>query len=95
MLRGDLTLSAVAYLSAHFRDDERPLRLSYADRVFSAPKPPRNNLEENQVGVELIGWEGAGADAEVVSLLLRTLDALSIESSVRRAWRYVCRSQVF
>lgn len=82
VLRGDLTLSAVAYLSAHFRDDERPLRLSYADRVFSAPKPPRNNLEENQVGVELIGWEGAGADAEVVSLLLRTLDTLSIESSV-------------
>lgn len=81
VLRGDLTLSAVTYLSSHFDDDERPLRISYADRVFSVPPPPRHNLEENQVGVELIGWEGAGADAEVVSLLLRTLDVLSIENS--------------
>lgn len=81
VLRGDLTLLAVSYLGSHFTGNERPLRLSYADRVFSMPQPPRSNLEENQVGVEIIGWEGEGADAEVVSLLLRTLDALSIESS--------------
>ena len=81
VLRGDLTLSAVAYLSSHYDDNERPLRLCYADRVFSAPVPPRNNLEENQVGIELIGWEGSGTDAEVISLLLRTLDELSIERS--------------
>lgn len=82
VLRGDLTLSAVAYLSSHFNSSERPLRLSYADRVFSVPKPPKSNLEENQVGVELIGWEGSGADAEVVSLLFRTLDRLSIDKSI-------------
>lgn len=82
VLRGDLTLSAVAYLSSHFNSGERPLRLSYADRVFSVPQPPKSNLEENQAGVELIGWEGAGADAEVVSLLFRALDRLSIEKSV-------------
>lgn len=81
VLRGDLTLSAVAYLASHFGEDERPLRLSYADRVFSAPQPPRHNLEENQVGVELIGWEGAGTDAEIVALLFRTLDELSITKS--------------
>jgi len=81
VLRGDLTLSAVTYLSSHFDDDERPLRISYAERVFSVSPPPRNNLEENQVGVELIGWEGAGADVEIVSLLLRVLDTLSIEDS--------------
>lgn len=82
VLRGDLTLSAVAYLSSHYEDEERPLRLCYADRVFSAPVPPKSNLEENQVGVELIGWEGSGTDAEVISLLLRTLDELSIENSI-------------
>jgi len=82
VLRGDLTLSAVTYLASHFQDEERPLRLSYADRIFSAPKSPKHNLEENQVGVELIGWEGAGADAEVISLLLRVLDELSIASTV-------------
>ncbi len=82
VLRGDLTLSAVAYLSSHYEENERPLRLCYADRVFSAPVPPKGNLEENQVGIELIGWEGSGTDAEVISLLLRTLDELSIERSI-------------
>ena len=82
VLRGDVTLSAVSYLSSHFDGKERPLRLSYADRVFAVPAPPKTNLEENQIGVELIGWEGEGADCEVVALLLRTLDALSVENSV-------------
>jgi ATP phosphoribosyltransferase regulatory subunit len=82
VLRGDLTLSAVTYLASHFSDDERPLRISYADRVFSAPQPPRHNLEENQVGLELIGWESAGTDVEVLSLLFHTLDELSIKRSV-------------
>lgn len=81
VLRGDLTLSAVAYLGSHHARSERPLRLSYADRVFAVPLPPKNNLEENQVGVELIGWEDSGADAETAGLLLRTLDLLSIERS--------------
>ncbi|MEG1641524.1 MAG: ATP phosphoribosyltransferase regulatory subunit [Synergistaceae bacterium] len=82
VLRGDLTLSAVAYLSTHFNSNERPLRLSYADRVYMVPETPKSNLEENQVGVELIGWESTGADVETVSLLLRTLDQLGIEKSV-------------
>lgn len=81
VMRGDLTLSAVAYLASHHARNERPLRLSYADRVFAVPQPPKNNLEENQVGVELIGWEDTGADAETAALLMRTLDLLSIERS--------------
>lgn len=81
VLRADITLSAVAYLDSYYKESERPLRLCYADRIFSAPNPPRANLEENQVGVEVLGWEGAGVEAEVVTLLLRTLDALSVESS--------------
>lgn len=82
VLRSDITLSAVAYLDSHYKENERPLRLCYADRIFSAPLPPRMNLEENQVGVEVLGCEGAGVEAEVVALLFRTLDVLSIENSV-------------
>lgn len=82
VLRGDLTLSAVTYLSTHYREEERPLRLSYAERVFSVPKPPKHNLEQTQIGVELIGWEGAGADVELISLLFRTLDMLGIDSVI-------------
>lgn len=81
VLRSDITLSAVAYLDSHYKESERPLRLCYADRIFSAPQPPRTNLEENQVGVEVLGWEGAGVEAEVTALLFRTLDALSIGDS--------------
>lgn len=82
VLRGDLTLSAVSYLSTHFNSNERPLRLSYADRVYSVPMAPKSHLEENQVGVELIGWESTGADIETASLLLRTLDLMGIEDAV-------------
>lgn len=82
VLRSDITLSAVSYLDSHYKDSERPLRLCYADRIFAVPQPPRMNLEENQVGVEVLGWEGAGVEAEVISLLFRTLDTLSIENSV-------------
>lgn len=82
VLRGDLTLSAVTYLSTHFSEEERPLRLSYAERVFSVPTAPKHNLEQNQIGVELIGWEGAGADTELLSLLFRTLDTLKIDSVI-------------
>jgi len=81
-LRADITLSAVSYLSQHFSPEDFPLRLCYAERVFAAPRPPKENLEETQVGVELLGWEGAGADVEVVALLLRALDRLGLDKSV-------------
>ena len=82
VLRGDLTLSAMAYLAVHHTQSEWPLRLSYADRVFSVPAPPKGNLEESQVGVELIGCKEEGADSEAAVLLLRALDLLGIENAV-------------
>jgi ATP phosphoribosyltransferase regulatory subunit len=82
VLRADLTLSAVAYLDSHYRESERPLRLSYSDRVFAAPSPPSDSIEQYQVGIELLGWEGEGSEAEVLTVLFRTLDALSISDSV-------------
>lgn len=81
VLRGDLTLSAVAYAGSYHTRSEMPLRLSYADRVFAVPSPPKYNIEENQIGVELIGCEEGGADAETAALMLRTLDLLGIENS--------------
>ena len=81
-LRADITLSAISYLASHYAPEEFPLRLSYAERVFAVPRPPKENLEETQVGVELLGWEGAGADVEVVALLLRALDRLGLGESV-------------
>lgn len=81
-LRADITLSAISYLYTHYAPSEFPLRLSYAERVFATPRPPKENLEETQVGVELLGWEDEGADVEVVTLLFRALDALGLGESV-------------
>lgn len=81
-LRADITLSAISYLALNYAPEEFPLRLCYAERVFASPRPPKENLEETQVGVELLGWEGAGADVEVVALLLRALDCLGLNESI-------------
>ncbi len=78
-LRADLTLAAVAYLASHHAPHERPLRLCYADKVFRASPLPEKDLEHFQVGAELLGWDGEGADVEILFLLLETLEALEIE----------------
>jgi ATP phosphoribosyltransferase regulatory subunit len=81
-LRADLTLSALSYMALHHTPDEFPLRLCYSERVFASPRPPRENIEDTQVGVELFGWEGVGADVEVLAVLLRALDSLGLSESV-------------
>ena len=81
-LRGDITLAAVAYLASHFAPEERPLRICYSDRIYMKPAPPKRNIESFQVGAELLGWEGHGADVEMLSLLLSTLDAAGLEKTV-------------
>lgn len=81
-MRADITLSALSYMAMHYDPEDFPLRLCYAERVFSAPRPPKENLEETQVGVELLGWESIGSDVEVAAMLLRALDALGLNESV-------------
>jgi ATP phosphoribosyltransferase regulatory subunit len=72
----DLTLSAVSHLSAHYAPEERPLRICYAGPVFRVPNPPETDIDHYQAGAELLGWEGHGADVEILCLMLDTLDRL-------------------
>ncbi|MDR0649768.1 MAG: ATP phosphoribosyltransferase regulatory subunit [Synergistaceae bacterium] len=81
-LRADLTLSALSYMALHHAPDDFPLRLCYSERVFATPRPPRENIEDTQVGVELLGWEGIGSDVEVLAVLLSALDSLGLTESV-------------
>lgn len=81
-LRGDITLAAVAYLASHFSPEERPLRICYCDRIYMKPTPPRTSVESFQIGAELLGWEGGGADVEILSLLLRVLDDMGLNQTV-------------
>jgi ATP phosphoribosyltransferase regulatory subunit len=69
-------------MALHHSPEEFPMRLCYAERVFSSPRAPKESLEDTQLGVELLGWEGLGADVEVVSLLLGALDGLGLNDSV-------------
>lgn len=81
-LRGDITLATVAYLASHHSPEERPLRVCYSDRVYARAEKPRLSMESFQIGAELLGWERQGADAEMLFLLLRMLDAIGLEKSV-------------
>lgn len=81
-LRGDITLATVAYLASHHSPEERPLRICYSDRVYARAEKPRLAMESFQIGAELLGWERQGADAEMLFLLLRMLDAIGLEKSI-------------
>jgi ATP phosphoribosyltransferase regulatory subunit len=81
-LRADITLSALSYMALHHSPEEFPLRLCYAERVFAAPRAPKENIEDTQVGAELLGWEGLGADVEVIAMLLAAMDDLGLDDSV-------------
>jgi len=78
----DLTLSAVSHLSAHHAPEERPLRICYAGQIFRMPTPPETDIEQYQAGAELLGWEGHGADVEMLSLMMNTLDRLHQEDAI-------------
>lgn len=81
-MRTDITLSALAHISDHCAPSDFPMRLCYAERVFASPRPPRQNLEEAQIGAELIGWESPGSEIEVISMLMYALDALAVDDPV-------------
>ncbi|WP_286952164.1 MULTISPECIES: ATP phosphoribosyltransferase regulatory subunit [Aminobacterium] len=81
-LRADITLAAVAFLASHYAPEQRPLRLCYADRVFKRAEKHENRIENFQVGAELLGWEGEGADTEILWLLLRWLDEIGLDKSI-------------
>jgi len=80
-LRPDLTLAAVEHMSASHTPEERPLRICYGDKIFRISSPPDIEVESFQLGAELLGWEGQGADVELLTLLLRSLDALEVKNS--------------
>ncbi len=78
----DLTLSAISHLSAHHAPEERPLRICYAGQFYRVPNPPEAGIEHYQAGAELLGWEGHGADVEILSLMLGALENLGHEDAI-------------
>ncbi len=78
VLMGDPTLAALAYMSAHHAPHERPLRLCYAQKVYRRGESNEDPFESYQVGAELLGWNGHGAEVEMLSLIMESFEKLSI-----------------
>lgn len=80
-LRPDMTLQIARIASTRLKRRPRPLRLCYSGQVLRVKGSQlRSERQFGQVGAELIGVEGATADAEVI---LMGVEAL-IEAGVQR-----------
>ena len=79
-LRADLTSSVARAAATLFAAAPRPLRFCYAASVFR--QRPRSHAEwkrqGRQVGCELIGAGGAGADLEVLAVAAEVLERLGL-----------------
>ncbi len=78
-LRPEWTASVLrAYLN-ELQSEPLPLRLGYSGPVFRYERPQRVTYRQfTQVGIELIGGAAPLADAEVIALACRGLDAVGV-----------------
>jgi ATP phosphoribosyltransferase regulatory subunit len=78
---GERTVPVARLAAGKLRSAPLPLRLCYAGPVLSNdPGRFARRRETYQVGAELIGAAGAPADAEVIALAVRCLDAAGLRS---------------
>jgi ATP phosphoribosyltransferase regulatory subunit len=90
-LRPDVTSSVARASATLFALAPRPLRFCYAASVFR--QRPRSHAEwrrqGRQLGCELIGAGGAGADLEVLAIAAEVLDRLGLGESSRVTLNHV------
>ena len=79
VLRADVT-PAIAKIYVHqLADAPLPLRLCYANKVVRIERAfTREQIESYQLGIELIGVEGAGPEIEVILVAIETLRAIGV-----------------
>ena len=86
-LRPDLTTSVARLVAGRYRDMTGVLRLSYLAPVFrEEPALSGGSREVLQAGVELVGGGGSLADAEILALLVESLERCGLpvcESTVQ------------
>ena len=78
-LRVDLTPQVARLVATTMRQAPHPLRLAYAGSVFRYHEPRAGRQREfTQIGVELIGLEGAEADAEMIAMAVEGCQAVGL-----------------
>ena len=88
MLRPDLTLPISRMVASRMAVDGLPARLRYVAPVVREQGAMRGQPRQfTQLGVELVGGEGAASEAEVVTLLADALARLGVPD-----WYVVCGS---
>jgi ATP phosphoribosyltransferase regulatory subunit len=82
-LRPDFTSLLAKIAAGRLAHREAPIRLFYSGEVlrYEPPRAGRHN-ELFQMGLEHLGGERAGADAEVVAVAAECLDALGVRDGV-------------
>lgn len=78
-LRTDMTTPIARVVASRFREAALPLRLCYFGNLFRYESPQAGRQREfTQAGLELLGVNGPAADAEVIILACRALEAVGI-----------------
>ena len=77
-LRPDITLAVVSSLASGMKSAGRPRRICYADRVYKKPEGRDAPVETYQLGAERLGWDGEGADMEMIVLLIGALESMGL-----------------
>ena len=78
-LRPEMTASVIRAYIDNLQASALPVRLCYAGPVFRYEKPQRGRHRQfTQAGVELLGAAGLLADAEIIALACKSLDALGL-----------------
>lgn len=79
VLRPDLTIPVARLVATRMADHPGPVRAFYLARAFRPPPAGRPRAsEQRQAGVELVGADGPGADAEAIALLADSLAATGL-----------------
>ncbi len=80
-LRVDLTPQVARLVATTMRQAPHPLRLAYAGSVFRYHEPRAGRQREfTQIGVELIGLDGAEADAEMIAMAVEGCQAIGLRA---------------
>ncbi|MFH0859573.1 MAG: histidine--tRNA ligase [Candidatus Altiarchaeota archaeon] len=79
-LRPEETASVARMFVNELKNERKPLKLYYSDRMFRYERPQRGRYREFwQTGVELIGSDRPASDAEIIVLASKCLQALGLE----------------
>ncbi len=79
VLRPDMTPAIARCVGKYLFEENMPVRLCYRERTFINNSSYQGRLKEvTQTGVELIGEDAGGADAEVIAMVIDALRAAGL-----------------